>query len=306
MMGYRGSKAFLAMTIVFSLLALCGCNFSNIVYENSITSTDVDGNEYVILNPNHFRFDTYNVLEVVVSETEKFLICDQDPNDGKEVGCGVWIKDDVIIRIWVGQDDGPTRPNSVGLHGDFIIGIDDSSPYSEYYTEMANAYVEERGSNYVASIKNNPDNPGLQWWVDGDFAYNYRFSEEITPVEYKTYTIEDAYREFTLPEPVYRFYTVEKEEAVTYTCQEAGFQWDGATGKGTWISDGKTISISVKLDEEQFALEVTCDTEDEFAGKLLYSAKGTSINETTAIYSVETTPNALDPIKTLTIQKINN
>ena len=101
-------------------------------------------------------------------------------------------------------------------------------------------------------------------------------------------------------------YTAEKEASVTYSCEEAGFQWDAATGKGTWVSDGKTVPISVKLDEEQFALEVTCDTEDEFAGTLLYSAKGTSINETTAIYSVETTPNALDPTKTLTIQKTNN
>ena len=293
----REMKVAFVMTVVFSLFALCGCNFSNIVYENSITSTDDAGKEYVILNPNHFRFDAYNVLEVIVGDTEKFLICDQDPNDGREGGPGLWYRNGMVAYIWAWDD------NDIGkVHGNLFVEIRYPRPYTEYYVDVASLNFEPTknhkdypsGVDYVACITNDPDNPGLQWWVDGVFDYNCRFSEEITPVEYKTYTIEDAYRKFTLPEPVYRFYTAEKEASVTYSCEEAGFQWDAATGKGTWVSDGKTVPISVKLDEEQFALEVTCDTEDEFAGTLLYSAKGTSINETTAIYSVETTPNAVN------------
>ena len=302
-------KRILAVVLVsLSLLALCGCDESNIKYENSIKATKDNGDVYFILNPNHFQFDTYNVLEVVVSDTEKFLICDQDPNDDREGGPGLWYRNGVVAYIWAWDD------NDVGkVHGNLFVELRYLRQYTEYNVDVASLNFESAknhkdypsGVDYVACITSNPNDPGLQWWVDGVFDYNRRFSEEITPVEYKTYTIEDAYRKFTLPEPVYRFYTIEKEATVTYTCQEAGFQWDGATGKGTWEYDGKTIPISVTMDERYFTLEVTCDTEDEFAGTLLYSAEGKSINETTAIYEVMKTPHVMDPLKTITIRRTN-
>ena len=300
-----------AMLVAVSLLALCGCDETNIKYENSIKATKDNGEEYTILNPNYFRFDTYNVLEVIVSEDERFVFHDTTPNDDRESGPGLWYRNGVVANVWMFNDGGEWRPD--GLHGDLIVELTYPWGYGEYcvdpelldFAPTKNHRDDVHSRDYIACIKNDSDHPGLQWYVDGTNSFNVRFSEEITPVEYKTHTLEDAYRKLTLPRPVYQFYTIEKETIATYSCEEAGFQWDGATGKGTWEYDGKTIPISVTMDESYFTLEVTCDTEDEFTGTLLYSAKGKSINETTAIYEVVKTPHVLDPLKTITVQRTN-
>ena len=298
-----------AVLVALSLLALCGCDETNIKYENSIKATKDNGEEYMLLNPNYFRFDTYNVLEVIVSEDERFVFFDTTPNDDRESGPGLWLRNGVVAQVWVFNDGGEWRPD--GLHGDLIVQLSPPWHYTEHYVDpdlldfAPTKNHADYGTPYIACIKNDSEHPGLQWYVDGTNSFNVRFSEEITPVEYKTHTLEDAYRKLTLPRPVYQFYTIEKETTATYSCEEAGFQWDGATGKGTWEYDGKTIPISVTMDERYFTLEVTCDTEDEFAGTLLYSAKGKSINETTAIYEVVKTPHVLDPLKTITVQRTN-
>lgn len=297
-MGGTDMKLSACKKLLICLLAVCfalglwGCDLSNLVYESTITSTDADGNEYVILNPNHFRFDTYNVLEVVVSDTERFLLHDEDPADNAEMGPGLWIKDGVTYSVWFYS----AGEYGKKFHGDLII-----SAYGCYdaYTQ---SYAPLSGV-YIAAVKNDPEKPGLQWWESGDFSYNVSFSKEVTPVAYHTLTVDDAARRYRLSEGAYAFFTVTEGVQTTYTCPEAGLRWDGATGLGTWEDGGKIYPVRVEFDEKEFSIAVTSATGDEFEGKRIYSGKGQTISERDATFSVEEAPHVFSTVQTLTVQR---
>lgn len=95
----RLCRLFICFICLLGTSLLVGC----IVDPNSSTSakktfTDVDGTVYYIINENYFSFDSYNILEVIVSDSEKFILYDTE-DDNHESGIGEWIKDGVSYPI---------------------------------------------------------------------------------------------------------------------------------------------------------------------------------------------------------------
>lgn len=187
----------LFIIIIISIINFSSCLFDGESHKYEEMYTDSNGDTYYIINKNHFEFDTYNALEVILSDTERFILYKQSKSDSL-YGRGEWIKNDVSIPIYFSED---TYGYGYYKHGDFVIIYDVLSPY--YEENMLPQIIASKTSNFIAKINNNPEKPGLCWCISANDRAPYRdkYGEEIV-VQYKTYTINDFKEDEYIPEHI--------------------------------------------------------------------------------------------------------
>ena len=119
------------MRIILLLFLLSVVLNSCSIFENLKTTqetyTDPYGKVYYVVNKNYFKFDFYNVLEVIISDTEKFILYD-NVDDQKESGIGEWHKNGVVLPVCF---DNYARTSDT-VHDDIIV----------MYHESAMAYID--------------------------------------------------------------------------------------------------------------------------------------------------------------------
>lgn len=143
----------LLLQVLICMFLLSGCDSS---------SVSSNGNEYYIINENHFTFEDYNVLEVIVSDSEKFVLYDTEIDD-YESGIGEWIKDGVSYPIAFMDYD---NNHLSGKHANIIIVP--NANYGIYW----NTKDTDEMPPVIAMINNDTTNPGLYRWSTGAYLRN--------------------------------------------------------------------------------------------------------------------------------------
>lgn len=253
---------------IFCMFLLSSCDLSKEPSEQRTYFTDADGNLYYIVNENHFTFDGYNVLEVIVSDSEKFILYDIE-NDDAESGVGEWIKDGVSYPINFMDYD---RKYLDGKHANIVITPNEN--YGNYWNESDC----EGMPPVIAMINNDTENPGLYRWSEGAYPYNWEFEDVKIPVQYVTYTRNDLNDCSYIPEKAELFYSL-NDESASFISDELHFWFDGKTGEGFWSLNDIDIPIIASFEKSQFLLSVRYNTADERQGVLIFSAIGTSVND---------------------------
>lgn len=294
----------LFIAIMIWLSSLTGCDlFSEKEYDE--VWTDSDGNVYYIINDNHIDFSKNNVLEIVVSESERFILYDYDydapdPGHKSERGVGEWIIDGTSIPIHFQNDN--YGYNSY-LHGDILIAYDDYNGEDKRPTPS--------NSIFIAKIKNDPTHPELRWCIGGSYVYSPKFSDQITTVKYRTYTRTEGVKESPL-NPVYvplaqsPFYSVPDDMKALYKFElaEDFFEFDATTGRGIWNRNGTSYPVVLQIDKEAFTFSVIRKTTEDTNGQLILSGEGICLNESNATYNIKSFSNDIDnSIPTLTVHK---
>lgn len=254
-------KISLLLQVLICMFLLSGCDSS---------SVSSNGNECYIINENHFTFEDYNVLEVIVSDSEKFVLYDTEIDD-YESGIGEWIKDGVSYPIAFMDYD---NNHLSGKHANIIIVP--NANYGIYW----NTKDTDEMPPVIAMINNDTTNPGLYRWSTGAYLYNCKFETKKEDVQYLTYTNNALSDHLYIPEKVAYFYSSNKED-ITFASDELNIWFDGETGEGFWTLDNIDIPIIASLDQSQFILSVHYNTADEKQGMLIFSMSGTSVNDIT-------------------------
>ncbi len=274
-------KMNILVTMLLLLVIFSGCRLPEQPERKPIeTFTDSSGNSYRILNENYFRFDSYNVLELIISDTEKFVFYDNEKDD-KERGFGEWHKDGAVFPIEFFDYSSTTT----WLHGDILV----------WFNKGALAYlppdVQIEKTPFIAKIDNDSENPTVSWWKSGDYLYNASFDEKI-PVECVMRTRSEEERWSFIPDQAYDFYNVEDGQKVTYSCPEGNFQWDAATGEGIWTVNDIEVPIRVYYDIQSFQLFVYEKTDNKYSyvWDMIFSFTGHTIDATSAVYLVDSAP----------------
>lgn len=260
-------KVFICFICIF---LLSGCDLHQSTSDQREYLTDSDGNTYYIINENHFTFEGYNVLEVIVSDSEKFILYDTE-NDDCESGIGEWIKDGISYPISFMDYD---RKQLGGKHADIVISLD------SYYGNYWKASDIEGMPPAIVMINNDSENPGLYRWSTGTQPYNWEFENTKVSVQYRTYTRDDLHERFYIPEKAAQFYSLEGEN-VSFVSDELDICFNGKTGEGFWTLNDVDIPIIASFDQSQFTFFVRYNTADERQGILIFSAMGTSVNNIT-------------------------
>lgn len=280
------------LSMVFSAICLLcifftGCSlFEGKKYDESYT--DSDGNTYYIVNKNYIDFSVNNVLEVVVSESERFILYGYDfetttPEQQMECGYGEWIINGKSIPIYFSNDN---YGSSLYLHGDILI--------SYYNYDGEDMRLTQSDSIYIAKIKNNPKQPELRWCIDGEYVYAPKFSEDIVTVKYRTYTRTEGMKDIPSNPSVYvpisesPFYSIPEDTSALYKFElyEEKFVFDGRTNNGTWTKNGIENPVILSINEESFSFTVCYNTDDEKNGQVIISGYGTWLSDSKAKYNV--------------------
>ena len=269
-MNNKNSLWWRALVCIVCMFLLSGCDFLKSPPEEREFFTDDNGTEYYIVNKNHFTFDGYNVLEVIVSDSEKFILYDTQKDDS-ESGIGEWIKDGVSYPIGFTDYD---RDHLSGKHANIVI-----TP-NEYYENYWQISDRQGMPPVIAMINNDTQNPGLYRWSNGAYPYNWEFEDTKVPVQYRTYTRDDLNDIFYIPQKAAQFYSLESEKT-SFVSDELHLSFDGKTGKGFWMLNGVEIPVIASFDQSQFAFSVRYNTPDERQGVLIFSGMGTSVNDMT-------------------------
>ena len=205
-MNNKNSLWWRALVCIVCMFLLSGCDFLKSPPEEREFFTDDNGTEYYIVNKNHFTFDGYNVLEVIVSDSEKFILYDTQKDDS-ESGIGEWIKDGVSYPIGFTDYD---RDHLSGKHANIVI-----TP-NEYYENYWQISDRQGMPPVIAMINNDTQNPGLYRWSNGAYPYNWEFEDTKVPVQYRTYTRDDLNDIFYIPQKAAQFYSLESEKLHLY------------------------------------------------------------------------------------------
>lgn len=253
------------------IFLLSGCDLLSNPSDQREYFTDSDGTTYYIINENHFTFEGYNVLEVIVSDSEKFILYDIKDDDS-ETGIGEWIKDGVSYPIDFIDYDYKQRG---GKHANIVITIGDYSREA-YWNEVPTDEIP----GVIAMINNDIENPGLYRWSTGAYPYNWKFENTKVPVQYITYTRDDLYDRIYIPEKAVQFYSLDNEN-ISFVSDELNLCFNGITGEGYWTLNDIDIPIIASFDQSQFVFSVQYNTSDERQGILIFSATGTSVNDIT-------------------------
>lgn len=259
-----------ALVCIICIFLLSGCDYLKKTSDQREYFTDANGTEYYIVNENHFTFDGYNVLEVIVSDSEKFILYDTENDDG-ESGVGEWIKDGVSYPIDFMDYD---RKHRAGKHANIVI---------TQHTDCGNYWNtsdRDKTPPVLAMINNNSEDPGLYRWSKGAYPYNWKFEDTKIPVQYRTYTREDLNDRFYIPEKAAQFYSLDNEN-ISFVSDELNLWFYGKTGEGYWTLNDIDIPIIASFDQSQFILSVYYNTTDEREGMIIFSMSGTSVNDIT-------------------------
>ena len=291
-------KVLSIILISILLLVFASCDFQTPTSDQKEYLTDSDGNTYYIVNENHFTFDDYNVLEVVVSDSEKIILYDTK-NDDRESGIGEWIIDGISYPISFMDYE---REHSGGKHANIVISPD------AYYGNYWQTSDTKDNPPLIAMINNDTENPGLYRWSHGTQLYNVKFEDEKTPVQYVTYTRNDLDDRYYIPQKAAKFYSADTDN-ISFVSEELSLSFNGKTGEGIWQLNGIDIPVIASFDKDQFILYVRYNTTDEREGNLIFEAKGTSVNNMTdreAIFTLTDFPKNCnyETITTITIKKI--
>jgi len=294
-------SVFLWIVITALVTVLSGCWFEEQPLEIEESYTDSEGNVHYIANENHFKFDMYNILEVVVSETERFILYNYDYTEENSLsGTGEWIKDGVSIPIYF--DDG--SHSTLYGHDDIVIQYDISSIY--YKDNMIPEDEFENKHWHIAKIHNDTEKPGLSWCTSANsyYPYNDKYGDEID-VEYKVYTRDDLSDGKYIPERAKSFYSANDKHNVSFVSNEIGLKFDAKTGKGTWALNDKSYTIIASFNQEDFTFSVRYDTKDQMNGYEIFSGKGKSIDENVVVYDLTFLPDNCydDTLTTIEIKK---
>lgn len=291
------------VSLIFAIGALSallvGCDLFKNPSDETAYFTDENGLTYYVVNENHFTFDGYNVLEVIVSDSEKFILYDTQKDD-RETGIGEWIKDGVSYPIdFIDYD----RDHRGGKHANIVI-----TP-NEYYENYWQISDRQEMPPVIAMINNDTQNPGLYRWSDGAHPYNWEFEDTKVSVQYRAYTRDDLNGLFYIPQKAAQFYELESGKT-SFVSDELHLSFDGKTGEGFWMLNGVEIPVIASFDQNQFGFSVRYNTGDERQGVLVFSATGTSVNDMTD-YSATLVLNSFpqncgyEKIATLSIKKVS-
>ena len=259
-----------ALVCIVCTFLLSGCDYLKMPSDQREYFTDTNGTAYYIINENYFTFDGYNVLEVIVSDSEKIILYDTENDDG-ESGVGEWIKDGVSYPIDFMDYD---RKHPGGKHANIVI-----TPHAN----CGNYWNTSNGNetlHLIAMINNNSEDPGLYHRSKGTQPYNWEFDDTKITVQYRTYTREDMNGRFYIPEKAAQFYSLDNKN-VSFASDELNLWFDGKTGKGYWTLNEIDIPIIASFDQSQFILSVYYNTTDERQGMIIFSMSGTSVNDIT-------------------------
>lgn len=284
------SVALLMQVVLFLIFSFTGCTFFIEKPEPEEIYTDENGNVCYVVNKNHFKFDTYNTVEVVISDEERFILYDIEDDDA-ENGFGEWIKGNFSIPIYFSEY---SYGDTSYKHTDIVIFSDQ---YDVYYAGGADDYP-----HIIAKIHNDVGDPRLYWCTTSNnyFPYRDEYGEEVS-VEYKMY--EGNFGESSyVPERARDFY----RSIGTYSCAELELEFD-STGNGMWTLNDTTYPVIVSFNEELFSFSVRYNTTDERDGYLIFSGEGTEISVNEASYNITFKPNNTydDTLTHLTIVKSN-
>ena len=228
---------------------------------------------------NYLTFNGYNMLEVIISTDESFVLFDPI-NDEKVQGVGEWIKGETAIPISFASDTD-------------MLGSNEYDAIIIYYnTEGCNYLHADKCpvvTPFIAKITSDYDNPELRWWISGNYHYNDTYGEAIS-VQYVTGIRSEYDKWLYIPEAAYRFYSALESEQVSYTCEQGNFVFDCTSGLGEWTVNNTIIPIIVAFDKENFMLSVCYNTLDQRQGKVIFEGIGQSIDEFEAIYTITLSP----------------
>ena len=278
------SRCFLLFLGGFLLAAHLGGCFcpprETITYESE---TDRDGNTYYIINPNHFDFSHQNVLEVVLSDTEWFVLYGQKDKNN-ESGYGEWFVDGESIPIYFRTD----QDFATYLHDDILIGYIDSA----YLDDGKDKRPEKSDSRYIAKISNDSEDPWLRWCIDGDYIYSPKFAEEYISVKYRRYRREECGDVEWLSKSDYvplsqsPYYAIPDDMTAVYASADGSFAFDARTEEGTWTVGETVVPVIGSFDMGRFTFSLSYNTGDERQGQVLLTAEGTKLCEDKAEYRI--------------------
>ena len=271
----------LCMILLAAHLGGCFCPpRETITYESE---TDRDGNTYYIINPNHFDFSHQNVLEVVLSDTEWFVLYGQKDKNN-ESGYGEWFVDGESIPIYFRTD----QDFATYLHDDILIGYIDSA----YLADGKDKRPEKSDSSYIAKISNDSEDPWLRWCIDGDYIYSPKFAEEYISVKYRRYRREECGDVEWLSKSDYvplsqsPYYAIPDDMTVRYREKTLDFYFDGRTGEGIWTVGETQYPVLCTFDIGRFTFTMCYNTEDEKKGQMILTAEGTRLGEVNTAYRI--------------------
>lgn len=278
-------KRFLPRGIcLFLLIVLLGFNFNGCFSQEDDPYSAKE-------RPEYFHFDTYNVLELEISETNRFVLYYAKRYDKIREesglysvgGIGKWINgsSSTLVTFYQGSENTKKRYITIDYASNTPYFSDIGVPREKY----------EQTSGLIAKLDNNTENPLLYWCesCNPHPPYKEKFGLPI-PVSIKTYTEEDIDADNYIPPEARAFY--DKTEDAIYSCEEAGFWFDAKTMKGTWKIRDNEYSVIAAFDEKWFHFSLHYATEDEHHGILIFKAYGigNSVSETQMAYEIETMP----------------
>lgn len=266
------------LCVICITLTFAGCDSLEQTSASRVYYTDEHGEEYYNINDNYFTFEGYNVLEVIVNDSEKFILYDYEKDQG-ETGYGEWIKDGVSYPIDF-IDSTCNYPG--GRHGNIVISKEEGVSYSS--GEYRRKYdfweddIHDKTPPVFAMINNDQENPGLYRWSDGAYPYNWEFEKTKVSVQYKTYTREDLHDRVYIPEKLAQFYSSNTDNT-SFSLNGLDLSFNGKTGEGVWKLNGVDIPIIASFNQDEFTLSVRYNTKDEREGLEIFLAEGTSVND---------------------------
>lgn len=266
------------MRRIFALILFCcvfvfsGCDneYWKIIHADS-SFTDESGNTYYIVNENYFKFDTYNVLEVIINDNEKFILYDTE-DDGTEMGYGEWLRNGKSIPIFFSSDTITFYVGNTYLHGDIYIYFDSANPY--FFDEETDLQY------YIAKLSNDESNPKLYWWEYGHYPYNVTFIDESVQVSLNKLTIDNLPHDFYLNSIQRQFWTWGEDSIFYFENMDLCFS--SMAGTGVWKNGPDEYPVKVDIDVKNFKIYVFFDTADKNNGKLFFVAEGVSLDESAA------------------------
>lgn len=255
-----------------------------------------------------FDFEGYNSLEVVVSDSEKFILffteegieyLKNNQEDHSYSGYGEWIKDGVARPVYIAEDDADNA------FFDYTDGIRiDYDKEKDFY---ADSYITENYSNTIAIIVNNAKEPTLRWYSDGGYnSMPYTWGDTV-PVTVSTVNRDLNEKWSYISEAWTEFASVDREKGTRFVCNEQNFFYDAGLCEGEWNVNGTKIPIRIEFKEDRPCMEIYDTRYDTRGDRLILTAEGYEIIDENTIKFNNLTGNMFysDTVKSITIIKEN-
>lgn len=237
-------KIIFLMVVILMTVFLSGCSLLDFLFANEVKQTS-----------NIFNFDSYDTLEISISENEKFVLQKQSDLEWNNIGqtgysgYGEWINNDLAIPVcfiesW--DNDYSDKERKVVRY--FEVFYDkEKLAYFDLESKAPEVYLHSR----IMRAFNDADNPRINWcnqqekdsWDKEDISVKYT-TYERNPNDKWEYVSDDWW-----------FFINNNGNAV-YRCEEWGFNYDTQTDSGLWSVNGKEIPIKIEFETDISAMKI--------------------------------------------------